>query len=99
MLALGAGPEVRVYSALEGSPLHTLPARAGSLGFSRDGARLALASAEGTVTLLDLRAPGRPLALPSPARSVSFSAIDDRLVLGSMDGMVRLWCGLAPAAP
>jgi WD40 repeat protein len=88
---------VRFWDAASGEPRGELPrsgSRVADLAFSPDGATLALARGDGTISLWDvararergvLRTPGRGL------QSMAFSSDGRLLATGGMDGAVRFW--------
>jgi serine/threonine protein kinase/WD40 repeat protein len=95
LIATTVNRQVRIWNVESGTPVATLPAQPGEIGyvvFSPDGATVATGASDGAVRLFDLDAQAQRLVLQAPhsVGSVSFSA--DGSLFASLDGTtVRVW--------
>jgi WD40 repeat protein len=93
-----------VWDAASGKLLHTLAgheAAAGAVSYSSDGARLAGAFADGTVTVWDALTGQEQFTRrghPGAVRGVGFSPDGKRVASGG-DGLVKVRDATAPPAP
>jgi WD40 repeat protein len=82
-------PPQRTRQILQG-----FPTRVVSLTFAPDGARLALACADGTVRFWDVasdKTVGPALVHPALVNSIAFDPTGDYVVTGCRDGIARVW--------
>jgi WD40 repeat protein len=89
----GQRPEVRVWQAVSGNNLFSLPVAADSVAFSPDSATLAVA-VEGAVEMYEVSGQKRLRSLPTSKaflRSVAYSADGRYLASGAFDGIVKVW--------
>jgi WD40 repeat protein/DNA-binding SARP family transcriptional activator len=93
--SLGAGGwRVTIWNWKEGTAVRTVPALAGALAFSPDGAWIATAPSFGPVRIWDVRSGdevARLVGHTGAVNDVEFAPDGGLLATGSVDGTVRLW--------